>query len=129
MVLAGTTDMFPPGTSGQRIEMNENGKRIREIVIEIERIRLVRKRAKTTLQLCNECETPSDFVGLAEAGRLFEIGNDDLMNFIEKNGCHFMKNGSNDTQICLTALLDRMRAIDTGRKLECNPLRLQENKK
>jgi len=111
------------------IEVKVDGKKTREIVIEIERIQLIRKRAKTTLQLCTECETPSDFVGLSEAVRLFEIEKNDLMNFIERNDCHFMEDGFEDKQICLTALLDRMRAIDTGKKLGSNPLKLQESKK
>lgn len=98
-------------------EVKVDGRTTREIVIEVERIQLVRKRARTNLHHCDKCKAVSDFVGLSDAARLFEIERDRLFAFIKENGCHYMGDVSYQQQICLTSLLDRMRAIGGGRKL------------
>ena len=95
-----------------------DGRTTREVIIEIERIQLVRKRAKTDLHYCEKCEGPSDFVGLDDAARLFEVGRTQLFNFIQTNGSHFIDDISGGKQICLASLLERMRTIGGANKLE-----------
>ena len=100
---------------GPKIEVGVDGKGTREIVIEIERVRLVRKRAMTILRRCDKCETESDFVILTEAARLFEVSQSELLQFVTRNNCHFTEDEFIGTQICLTSLLERMRTANTRR--------------
>ena len=98
-------------------EVKVDGRTTREIVIEVERIQLVRKRAKTNLHYCDKCEAVSDFVRLSDATRLFEIERDRLFAFIQENECHFIQAQQGEIQICLTSLLERMRAISGRNRL------------
>ena len=98
-----------------------DGRTTREIVIEIERIQLVRKRAKTNLHYCEKCEAGSDFIGLDDAARLFEVGRTQLFDFIQRNGSHYIDDTSGDKPICLASLLERMRSIGKGNTLEDKP--------
>lgn len=98
-------------------EVNVDGRTTREIVIEVERIQLVRKRARTNLHYCETCKAVSDFVRLSDAARLFEIKRDRLFAFIQDNGCHFIDAEQGERQICLTSLLERMRTINCGNRL------------
>ena len=95
-----------------------DGRTTREVVIEIERIQLVRKRAKTNVHYCEKCGGESDFVGLDDAARLFEVERTQLFNFIQRNGSHFIDDISGEKQICLASLLERMRTIGSGKKLK-----------
>ncbi len=78
--------------------------RQREIVVEFERIQLIRKRAKTRLSFCDHCGRNSDQVGLVAAAELFDIPAADLESFVNANNVHF----DADSQICLTSLLGAM---------------------
>lgn len=75
--------------------------RQREIVVEFERIQLIRKRAKTTLSNCTYCGHKSDLVGIDAAAELFDITTAELKAFADTNKVHFAA----DSQICLTSLL------------------------
>jgi hypothetical protein len=96
-----------------------NPARQREIVIEIERVRLIRKRAKTHLRFCMQCGKQSDFISIDEAAALFETDKGSLFNFIRVNSCHFQINNANDAHICLVAFLEAMKTktIDSRIKL------------
>lgn len=78
--------------------------RQREIVVEFERIQLIRKRAKTKLSFCDDCGCKRDQVGIASAAELFEIAADELETFVKANHVHL----NADSQICLTSLLGAM---------------------
>lgn len=86
--------------------MNATGKR--EIVVEFERIELIRKRAKTHLMFCTECSRESDHVSLPEAARLFSISESDLLQFIEVNRCHNQIVTATNSFICVVSLLQTM---------------------
>ncbi|MBP6002468.1 MAG: hypothetical protein KA746_03430 [Pyrinomonadaceae bacterium] len=73
----------------------------REVVIEFERIQLIRKRAKTRLAKCGVCGTDRDFVCVAVAAELFGIVETDLYSFIRTKHVHLIR----DTEICLTSLM------------------------
>lgn len=89
----------------------------REVVIEIERIQVIRKRAKTRLLKCLHCRETVDFVPLDEAAELFEIAADDLIGFIERNDCHYQTGNTDTIYLCVTSLLDRMKQYEGRRRL------------
>lgn len=77
-------------------------------MIEIEKIRTIRKRARTTLADCEGCGSAADFVSLNEAGKLFEIDTNDLLNFIRQNNCHFYEARGQRIYLCVPSMLERM---------------------
>jgi hypothetical protein len=81
----------------------------REIVIEIEKVQLIRKRAKTQLRFCPDCKTRSDFMSLCEAAQLFDTPSEDIISFVNANRCHFQADISGDVYLCLTVVLEAMR--------------------
>lgn len=94
-----------------------SGQQQREVVIEIERVQLVRKRTKTMLLRCIQCCETVDFVSLNEAADLFEIAAADLIGFIERNDCHFQTANTDTIFLCVTSLLDRMKQFEGRRRL------------
>lgn len=82
--------------------------RQREIVLEIERVRVVRRRMKTSLLSCRGCAKSTDFVELAQAAKLFGITNEELYDFISTNRCHFNVGCGGDIFVCVTDLLAAM---------------------
>jgi hypothetical protein len=84
--------------------------RQREIVIEFERVRIVRKRAKTRVLSCRECRREVDFVGLREAAALFDTPAAQLFEFIKTNSSHFETGAEGEIYICLISLLALMKA-------------------
>ena len=82
--------------------------RQREIVIEFEKVRLIRKRAKTTLTHCDGCGAESDVVSHVEAAELFETTPADLFQFIKQNNCHYHISNNGKTHLCVVSLLEHM---------------------
>ena len=74
--------------------------RQREIVIEFEKVQLIRKRAKTTLAHCERCNAEADFVGVRLAAELFGIAVGDLTQFVVNNAVHY-KDEEYGTAICI----------------------------
>ena len=84
--------------------------RQREIVIEFERVRLVRKKAGTHLLLCRECRRETDFISLLEAAALFCTHPPQLFAFIKTNRSHFETGADGEIFICLVSLLACMKS-------------------
>lgn len=82
-------------------------KRQREIVIEFEKVQLIRKRAKTTVEHCDGCNAGSDFVGIEKAADLFGISVQDLFRFVAEAAVHFQSRYE-DMAICVPSLLATM---------------------
>lgn len=82
----------------------------REIVIEVEQVRLVRKRTSSQLRYCVECHRHTDFVSLRRAAELFERDKDEMALFIRTNACHIQRH-FNEIQICLVALLGAIETV------------------
>ena len=82
----------------------------REVVVEIEQVRRVRKRVSSQMRFCVECGRHVDFITLRHATELFEREPDELVRFIRVNSCHTQQHGG-DIQICLIAFLG---AIETA---------------
>lgn len=82
----------------------------REIVIEFEKVRTIRKRAKTSFAFCPSCGTDTDFVELLSAAQLFDIYDGDLAAFVAANAVHH----DGDMDICFPSLLAVMHARTNG---------------
>ena len=82
--------------------------RQREVVLEIEQVRVVRRRMKTTLLFCRQCARSTDFVKLVKAAELFGVTNAELYNFIRTNRCHFIVATGGEICVCVTDLLAAM---------------------
>lgn len=82
----------------------------REIIIEFERVQLIRKRANTHLIACRECRREVDFIPIGEAAKLFSVELEKLFQFIKINRCHFEAGADGEIFICLISLLERMKA-------------------
>lgn len=95
----------------------------REVVIEYERIQIIRKRAKTDLAACSGCGRSSDHIRLEAAVELFETTAEGLCDFVESNRCHHQL-AATGTLLCLDSLLAVMRT----RRVSPGKLSLGERK-
>lgn len=82
----------------------------REIIIELERVQIVRKTAKTHSMFCATCRCEVDFVSLREAASLFATNTARLFQFVKINLSHFETNPGGEIFICLVSFLDLMKA-------------------
>jgi hypothetical protein len=77
----------------------------RELIIEFERVQLVRKKAKTHLLFCRHCGREVDFVSLREASSLFTTPPENLLQFIKINHSHFETDVDGEIYVCLISFL------------------------
>ncbi|MBK6750173.1 MAG: hypothetical protein KA956_00850 [Pyrinomonadaceae bacterium] len=92
-------------------------KRQREIVIEFERVQLIRKRAHTTIVNCSKCNSDVDCVTASLAAELFDIELGEFLGFVTRFGVHH-EHGPTGTAICVPSLLAEMQQRhDKGTKL------------
>jgi imidazole glycerol phosphate synthase subunit HisF len=80
----------------------------RRIVIEVERVQLIRKRAKTFWAHCPVCNIDSDFVSIETASRLFEMTSDELAGVLKTISCHYREDSHGKGDICLNSFLSPM---------------------
>jgi hypothetical protein len=81
----------------------------RELIIEFERVQLVRKKAKTHLIFCRNCGREVDFVSLREASSLFATPAENLLKFIKINQSHFETGAGGEIYVCLISFLTAMK--------------------
>ena len=81
----------------------------RELVVEVEHVETIRRRARTGLGFCAECGKQVELLSLEDAARLFDAHAADLMNFIKVNRCHFHRSPDRDVYICLAGFLAALR--------------------
>jgi hypothetical protein len=84
------------------------GSRHREVVLEIEHVKVIRKRAKTSLVFCSECSNTADFISVTEAADLFSTTTADLFEFAQSQTCHYRIGNDGNVFLCLTDLLRAM---------------------
>ncbi len=84
--------------------------KLREIIIEFERIQIIRKRAETSLQFCAECRRDADFISFVEAATLFNTDPELLFRFIKDTDSHYQTETGREIFVCLNSLLARMQA-------------------
>jgi hypothetical protein len=82
----------------------------REIVIEFERVQLVRKKARTHIIFCRSCGREVDFIPLCEAASLFTTQAEHLLQFVRISNSHFETAADGEIYICLVSFLLAMRA-------------------
>lgn len=102
-------DEYRSRTSGTRI-FNMKIQKKREIIIEFERVQLVRKKARTHVIFCRDCGREVDFVALSEAASLFTTQAENLLQFVRITGSHFETNADGEIYICLVSFLINMKA-------------------
>lgn len=85
-----------------------NALRKREIVIEIERVRTIRKRAQTTLVECPKCQAAADVLSLTDASGLFEVPPEELFEFVKRSACHYRILADDQVELCVPSLLAGM---------------------
>lgn len=86
----------------------------REIVIEFEKVQMIRKRARTILTYCRGCGGEKDFVGVRAAAGLFGVTADELGSFVAANAVHVTTVDEYDDSICVASLLDVMHERQNG---------------
>ena len=82
----------------------------RELIIEFERVQLVRKKAKTQLVFCRNCGREVDFISLREASSLFSTPAENLLQFVRISQSHFESGANGEIYICLVSFLTAMKA-------------------
>lgn len=82
--------------------------RQREVVLEIEQVKVIRRRAKTSLRSCRECGGTRDFITLPEAAELFSTTPAALFEFSQSSVCHYRFENGCELFLCLTDLLAAM---------------------
>lgn len=82
----------------------------REIVIEFERVQLVRKKARTHIIFCRNCGREVDFIAIREAAALFMTPAETLLKFIRVSNSHFETAADGEIYICLVSFLTAMKS-------------------
>ncbi len=95
-----------------------NIQKSREIIIEYERIQIIRKRAATNVEFCGKCKKFADFLILNDAAELFTIPAEKLFRFALVNNNHYKTDADGRIFICLTSLLDFIKSSTNITKLE-----------
>lgn len=89
----------------------------REIVIEFEKVQMIRKRARTIYTFCRSCGSEKDFVGVRAAAALFGITIDELSSFVSANAVHLAAIGPNGNGICVASLLEVMQTMRSTKRI------------
>lgn len=84
--------------------------RHREIVVEFEKVQLIRKRAATDIHRCDECNADTDFVVKTVAAQIFGIMEEELTDFLKNHAVHTQEFRQNMPMICVMSLLEMMKA-------------------
>ena len=90
----------------------------REIVIEFEKVQMIRKRARTILSHCRGCGGEKDFVGVRAAAGLFGITAHELSSFVASNAVHLSQVDEYDSGLCVASLLDCLQQKQNGRSIK-----------
>lgn len=99
----------------QRGEILES--KTRNIILEIERIQLTRKRCVSETRFCGDCLTESDFVTAKEAALLFGTYAENLIRFVEINSSHYTKDADGAVFICVNSFLECVNSEVNGSKV------------
>ena len=80
-------------------------RRTREVIIEIERVRIVSRDSAQTVNYCRRCSAEKEFVNAAEAARIIETDAQTIFNLAEAGVLHSFFAGVDETYVCLASLL------------------------
>lgn len=76
----------------------------KEIIIEIEQVRVICQRTKRALAWCGECSAESDFVNTSEAAALIDHTLDQIAEFASTGVIHVGVTPAGTFLICLNSL-------------------------
>lgn len=82
----------------------------REIVVELEKVQLITKRARTVMMFCQTCWRESDFVSTTDAARIFGLKDCEVRDFIERGLAH-VERYSQKNFVCTTAILRHLSRV------------------
>jgi hypothetical protein len=77
----------------------------RQLVIEVERVNLVRRRLATFLGYCHECRTPADLVDVKELSKVFEIPTSDAIIQLHGRRIHLQSLSDGKIAVCVDSLM------------------------
>ncbi|MEP6924363.1 MAG: hypothetical protein ABI954_07845 [Pyrinomonadaceae bacterium] len=77
----------------------------KEIVIEIEHVRVICQRTKRSLTWCRECDAESDFVTTNEAAALIDQTLDQIADLVSTGVIHVGITPARNFLVCLNSLL------------------------
>jgi len=77
----------------------------REIIIEIEMVRRIRKRAKTTLGHCRQCQSVVDFIEIGLVSQLMEVDESRTSDLIAQNALHHQIIDNSGNGVCAVSLI------------------------
>lgn len=100
-----------------------NTARQRELVLEVEQVRVVRRRMKTSILFCRGCGKSTDFIELVKAAELFGVTSAELYEFVQTNRCHFLAASCGAICVCVADLLAAM-----SRRLKMARFKLLDNR-
>ena len=81
-------------------------KRTKEMIIEIERVRVVCQRTPQTVSRCRECLTETSFVTVAEAAQIIEADAPTIFRLAETGVLHSLSAANGEIGVCLASLMD-----------------------
>ena len=87
----------------------------REIVVELERVQLIRKRAPTVRIFCQACWRESDFVSTTDAARIFGLRSAEINDFAERGLAHSVRHSAK-TFICAAAIVKHLTRVSRSVK-------------
>ncbi|HRH44521.1 MAG TPA: hypothetical protein PKY82_22995 [Pyrinomonadaceae bacterium] len=79
-------------------------KKIREINIEVERVRVISNLKKTKIK-CLDCGKISEFIAIPIALQIFEITEMEIAKFVNEQLIHLKKGINNEIIVCLPSIL------------------------
>lgn len=79
---------------------------MKNLILEIERIQLIRKKCKADELFCSNCGEVKDFVALYDITSLFETHTEKLLGFIKTNSIHYTETQSSEILVCVNSFLN-----------------------
>lgn len=80
------------------------------VVLEIERVQIVRRKCRAHSRFCNKCKTSADFIPLRGAASLFGVNSARLFRFVQANDSHYDCDVNGRIFLCVKSLFDRVNA-------------------
>jgi hypothetical protein len=100
----------------ENMQANDSVIAHREVIVEIERLQVIRQRAQTSLIFCENCQTVGDFIDAEKASEIFKTPKLTLISFVRTNGGHGKGIDGNTPMICLSSLLLLMKNRSESKK-------------
>lgn len=88
------------------------------VVLEIERVQLIRRKCKAHPGFCGKCGSQANFIPLMEAALLFEINSAGLFRFVQTSDSHYTTDRTGDIFLCVSSLLACVNAKTNGSKMK-----------